>query len=552
MTALDSFRGAYDYKGKEWTTGSDWMPYGLEVLKTMAQSEHFAKKYYSVSIVPEINIADLPKGSLSLSTTSSTDVQQAEVFYLRENDITTMIAKRGILSGTQKEAQAVWGFDTPEDKVTWIVNAPKEDDYKISVIFSMEDQVNIEVSSGESVLVAPSMVRTWKNRPYLWRQEFPGTLHLKAGENKISFRLPDAQPAKVSGANDKEKSIQFAIGVTKKFHLFSIELGTAAARKAQLARAREIKGDASWMKDGKYGLFVHWSALSYPFHGDQPRAQWFQKSVEMFDVKVFADAVEKTGAAWVNFTATHKGFYWPGPNAALDKVLPGRTAKRDLLGEIIDELGRRGIRTLFYLHTGYNGYESEFWKASGAEDFDNKRFSDNIEAIIRDCSLRYGKKLSGFGYIDGALQFNYPLDPYWEGWARAVKAGNPSAVVGFSSNRGPVVSPFSDLSVTDGMGRFEYPDPQLVGPGRQLGDVTTAVWCFMDHWFTSEPLNGTFKADPLYSTKEYVNFFQDMSDKKIPVSINMIMTADVTAEHPIFNPKCMAVMDEVRKAVRGK
>lgn len=484
----------------------------------------------------------------NLSVKSETK-KQPEVFQLRPDGVTTMIAKRGILSGTKKEDQAVWGFDTPEDKVSWIVNAPKEDDYTIGVIFSMAEQVNIEVNSGESVLVTPSMVRTWENRPYLWRQEFPGTLHLKAGENKISFNLPDIQTSKASEDN---KSPRFAQGVTEKFHLFSIELGTPAARKAQQERAREIKGDASWMKEGKYGLFVHWSALSYPFHGDQPRAQWFQKSVEMFDVKVFADAVEKTGAAWVNFTVTHKGFYWPGPNAALDSILPGRTTKRDLLGEIIDELGRRGIRTLLYLHTGYNGYESEFWKAAGAEDADKKRFSDNIEAIIRDCSLRYGKRLSGFGYIDGALQFNYPLDPDWEGWARAVKAGNPKALVGFSSNRGPVVSPFSDLSVTDGMGRFEYPDTQLIGPGRQLGDVTTAVWCFMDHWFTSGPMNGTFKVAPLYSIKEYVDFFQEMSDKKIPVTINMIMTADVTAEHPIFNPKCMAIMEEVRKAIRSK
>ena len=272
----------------------------------------------------------------------------------------------------------------------------------------------------------------------------------------------------------------------------------------------------------------------------------------MFNVKVFADAVERTGAAWVNFTATHKGFYWPGPNAALDKILPGRTTKRDLLGEIIDELGRRGIRTLLYLHTGYNGYESEFWKAAGAEDADSKRFSDNIEAILRDCSLRYGKRLSGFGYIDGGLQFNYPLDPYWEGWARAIKAGNPKALVGFSSNRGPVVSPFSDLSVTDGMDRFEYPDPQLIGPGRQLGDVTTACWLYMDGWFTSRPMNGKFRRGPSHTTEEYVSFFRDLDEKNIPVSINMIMTADVTAEHPIFDPKCMAVMEEVRKAIRGK
>ncbi|WP_197171170.1 hypothetical protein [Novipirellula aureliae] len=28
--------------------------------------------------------------------------------------------------------------------------------------------------------------------------------------------------------------------------------------------------------------------------------------------------------------------------------------------------------------------------------------------------------------------------------------------------------------------------------------------------------------------------------------------AEVTDEHPIFNPKCMAVMEEIRKEIRGK
>ena len=483
---------------------------------------------------------------------SSEALKQAETFQLRSNDLTTMIAKRGILTGTEKEDQAVFGFDTPDDMVTWIVNAPEEDDYTISVIYSVKEQVDMEVRSGSSVLVAPSTIRTWENRPYLWRQEFPETLHLKKGENKVSFRLPNVKTDDAVDKKDEKKSPKFAIGVTDKFHLLSIEFGTPEARKSQIERANAMKSDASWMKEAKYGLFIHWSALSYSFEGNEPRGDWFQKSVDIFDVQLFADAVEKTGAAWVNFTATHKGFYWPGPNTAVDNIIKGRTAKRDLLGEIIDELGKRGIRTLFYLHTAYNGHESDFRKAAGIEEPGGKRFSDNIAAILRECSLRYGKKLSGFGYIDGALHFDYPFDPHWEDWAKAIKAGNPSAVVGFSSNRGPVVSPFSDLSVTDGMGRFEYPDPKVIGPGRQLGDVTTAVWCYMDAWFTYKPLNGKWKKGPTHSTEEYIDFFKEMEAKEIPISINLVMTADVTDDHSIFNPECMAVMEEVRKAIRGK
>lgn len=64
VCCLDSFRGAYDVKGDYWYPGSDWMPYGLPVLKTMAEAERFAKKYAVISIVLKNNVNDLPKGNL--------------------------------------------------------------------------------------------------------------------------------------------------------------------------------------------------------------------------------------------------------------------------------------------------------------------------------------------------------------------------------------------------------------------------------------------------------------------------------------------------------
>ena len=498
---------------------------------------------------------------LILSATTFVYAQQAKktpppakVFQLRTDGVTAMIASSGALSGNAKRhfrsANVVHGFSSPQDTVTWTVIAPKDDDYVVGVLFSKREQTQLEVTSGDSVLTTPSMIRTWDYRPFFWRQELPGTLPLKAGENQITFRLPDVKPVASS-----RRSPRFGQGVTEEFHLFSIELGTAAARKAEVQRAKAIRGDVSWMIEGKYGIFVHWSAQSRGFTIDEKRAQWFQESVEIFDVKVFADAIERTGAKWVTFTATHQGFYWPGPNAALDKIAPGRTAKRDLLGEIINELDKRDTRTLFYLHTGYNGYDPVVWReALGAKDADTQRFSDNIEAILRECSQRYGEKLMGFGYMDGALAWDYPLNPSWEGWARAIKAGNPKAVVGLSSNRGPTVSPFTELAVTDGGSELRRPDHQLIGPGKQLGDVTPAWWCLMDRggWFVNRPMNGRWGPGPVHSTEAYVDFFKRMAEAKIPVTINLIMTADVTDEHPIFNPECMAVMEEVHKAIHGK
>jgi hypothetical protein len=65
VTALDSFRGAYDVGDEYWYPGSDWMPYGLPVLKTMAEAERFAKKYRTISIVPEMGVKGLATGHLS-------------------------------------------------------------------------------------------------------------------------------------------------------------------------------------------------------------------------------------------------------------------------------------------------------------------------------------------------------------------------------------------------------------------------------------------------------------------------------------------------------
>jgi hypothetical protein len=482
-----------------------------------------------------------------------------KTFDLAQRDVTAMVASSGALSGSVKphfrSANVVHGFTAPTDSVTWTVVAPEDADYVVSVLFSTQEETQLEISSGDSVISAPAMLATWTGRPYFWRQELPGVLHLQAGVNRISLRLPQAKAPVGAVDPDRDENPRFGQGVTQDFHLFSIELGTAAARQAEVGRAQAIRGDASWMIDGKYGIFVHWSARSHGFSSDLPRADWFQESVEMFNVEVFADAVERTGAAWVTFTATHQGFYWPGPSEAIDRIAPGRTAKRDLLGEIIDALDQRGIRTLFYLHTGYNGYDPEVWReAVGANAEDTEIFSDNIEAILRECSLRYGDKLMGFGYMDGALAWDYPLNPDWEEWARAIKAGNPDALVGFSTNRGPAVSPFSELGVTDSASQLGRHDPQLFGSGKQFGDVIPAWWCLMDEggWYARTPMKDRVSGGPVHSTEDYVSFFKRMAAERIPVTINLIMSADVTEAHPIFDPECIEVMEAVRKAIRGK
>lgn len=471
------------------------------------------------------------------------------VIHLRSDRVTTIMGEQGRLAAGLTNCTIVSGFASPRESVTWTVNAPREDDYAVGLIFSSPGQVQVELRSEHSVLEAQSLPRTWSSRPFYWRQEIPGLLHLKKGMNQITFRLPEPKTGTPPADCGKHPDAY----LSKVFSLWSIELGTPDVRKSELEEARRIRGDASWMIEGKYGQFVHWAPECYPFQGDRPRWQWNERAVEIFDVKVFADAIERTGAAWIVFTMTHaRYFYWPAPSEAVDHILPGRTAKRDLAGEIINELDRRGIRTLFYMDSCIRENQDPKWaQALGAHEADTTRFGANIEAILRESSLRYGKKLHGYGYYDNTFSYDYPLEPPWGRWAQAIKAGNPSAVIGFSSNRGPDVSPFSELSTTDGGESLAEPNLALIGPGGQLGNVTPAWWCYMDGWIVKHPMNGKIGDGPKRPAEVYVNYFRKMADAKIPVTINLVITADVTNKHPIFNQRSMAVMEQVRKAIRG-
>ncbi len=49
---------------------------------------------------------------------------------------------------------------------------------------------------------------------------------------------------------------------------------------------------------------------------------------------------------------SHAYQYFPAPLQSLDKILPGRTTRRDLIGELADELQKRNMRLMLYYHLG--------------------------------------------------------------------------------------------------------------------------------------------------------------------------------------------------------
>jgi hypothetical protein len=230
--------------------------------------------------------------------------------------------------------------------------------------------------------------------------------------------------------------------------------------------------------------------------------------------------------------------------------VPGRTCRRDLILDLADELGKRGIRLCLYFHFGATDHP---WRqAVGMNDGDSSRMAENISSIFEETSRRYGEKLWGFPYIDDGFFRAYQHDPPWEKWARAVKAGHRDSLVGFSPNRGPNLTPFSDVQVGDSGASLPDPAPAaMYAPGGPLEGLEAGWYIAMDGWRTRKPFQGTFHDQPRFPKEQYVEYFQKMAAARIPVSINLIITQDVTHERPFFNPKCLDIMKAVREAVRG-
>jgi hypothetical protein len=95
----------------------------------------------------------------------------------------------------------------------------------------------------------------------------------------------------------------------------------------QTATSGYKRADAHWFADCPFGVSTHWTALSQAVHP----ADWrpFPQTVAKFDVERFADRIATTGASYLIFTTCHALQWLAGPCDAIERVLPGRTNKRD-------------------------------------------------------------------------------------------------------------------------------------------------------------------------------------------------------------------------------
>ncbi|MDO5968756.1 alpha-L-fucosidase [Flavivirga aquimarina] len=504
--------------------------------------------------------------------------QDSQVIDIRSDDFNVLMGYQGNLEGSikysplknvanaEKDNDVVYGFTDTNDKISWKVNVPEEAEYLVAIqhtgkkfhsainggvkpnctIQLMVNGVMIEAEL-KGLTQYNEFTKVAGNR--VWFKE---RLPLKKGENIIVFHFSKISEEQVEAAEDELKN-----GTLKKssnsIAIKDLVLVRPEIYSKMKERAKELKPDLSWMIEGKYGLFIHWSLLTYPLYGAEKAYKNFEWGVNNFDVEVFADMVEETGASWVTFTTCHGGQYFPAPTKALENVMPGRTTERDLIAELADALNKRDIKLLLYYNMSPRG---EVAAKLGIQETPEK-WLEYLINFAEEVSLRYRNKIAGWGYIDSSVAA-YVLNMPWEKYYRALKAGNSDAVVAISSHWWAQYSPFNDLQTSDAGWSIGDPldDRLFKDGGRYEGIQQHASFVLDGAWIPREPYNGVIRSDanakegPTFSEEEYIDYFKKMDAANIPVTVNILITQDVIKGQPFVNAKSVELLKKIKNKLK--
>ncbi|HJZ79870.1 MAG TPA: hypothetical protein VKD91_05975 [Pyrinomonadaceae bacterium] len=221
---------------------------------------------------------------------------------------------------------------------------------------------------------------------------------------------------------------------------------------------------AEWLKKARWGVMTHY----LPDWIDSQR-KWtsddWSKLVEGFDVEGLAKQLEAVGAIYYLISIGQNSGFYLAPNATYDRLVgakPGKCSRRDLVADLYGVLNKRGIKLMVYLPSGAPSKDRAAVAALDWKNgpYPNREFRVKWEQVIRDWSLRWGNKVSGW-WFDGCYwpnaMYRGSEPPNFQSFAAAARAGNPSSIVAF--NPGVV---YRTLSVTPHedyiAGEIDHPD----------------------------------------------------------------------------------------------
>lgn len=345
------------------------------------------------------------------TTSPAIGVTPTEIAYLMADRAFRSQSLKTRTDETEGMVKRFWveNWRQPEESFEWTVHVQRKGNYEVTLMVSAPAGTRLQIEGPKDQLTCETSVAS--KGGYAWdRITLPAPLRLPAGDSTVRIRLLNPVTTGRAGAALK-----------------SIELLDTAERPRMDARIRAFKSDTSWLNDAKFGFMTQCGEWAYPPHG--PRKPW-PEMVDRFDVEKFADMVESTGAGYAVWSATWATFYFPAPIKAIDAIMPDRTSKRDLIGEMADALRKRNIRLILYYHVGHdsNAANGSWWSKNWVSPDDKTLFVNNWCSIVREVGERYGERLAGWLFDDDLVYYPAP----YERLGNAAKAGNKKRIISYN------------------------------------------------------------------------------------------------------------------------
>ena len=417
------------------------------------------------------------------------------------------------------------GWNKPSASLSWKMKFQGASDYEIALTYTADADA---IGSAFEIITRHGKI-TWIVRQTTgWagdsqnfeRIPLQETLHIPEGESTITLRL-------IGKANSVEN-----------IKVHSLELISPSAAKATIAsrkKAQEIRANTDWFVEAKYGVMFHWSTTTQPLRGSQKS---YPEAVNAFDIDTFADMVRETGAGYVIFTSVHGVMHFPAPLKSIEAVMPERTCRRDLIGEMADKLQEHDIPLILYFHHGVG--DTGWMKAAGFLRQDKSGFFKIERDILTEIGIRYGKKIAGYWFDD-----RYPLQPFEELY-EATKVGNPERIVAWNSWILPKTTEFQEYYAGEFGGALVNPPASFFAEGGSAGGLQPHGLIFLDDpWQHGYP--DTDIAAPLFATQRLIDYVQTCIAQKLVITMNMGITQDGKVSSATLEQ-----MRILRQAIRGE
>ncbi len=322
------------------------------------------------------------------------------------------------------------------------------------------------------------------------------------------------------------------LSVTAGLGAVSLAIPRLLAGKPSLADERDAsasytRANTDWLARCRYGIGVHWTAQTAARHGSPLP---FQKAVEAFDVKRFAEQLMDAGADYLLFTSAHALQMLPAPHPVIERLLPGRTCQRDLLGELAEALAARGLSLLVYYNHSCNGKDDPAWRKAVGYDGRNKNvLAENLIDIVAWMGERYQDKIRAW-WFDSP----YSLDPRgphssvttdmsgfqfpWERFTAAAKRGHPGRLVTYNAGIAQtfLYTTHQDYWSGELVNLRTLPTSRYLDNGLQWFGWT----CIDDRRWVHTKRDREI-AQPLYSDDEIVRYVRACNAQQAPMTFNV-------------------------------